>query len=234
MDKKKAFILAGAVLLVGAIIAVILLTKDDGKEPIVIDYGQIDSVVPAEVLTIYNTIDVDNCKNALIWDINNSEKLTIKGMKTDNINNMVFKKLSLDNKLADEFNYNDYKTALSSIFGLENDYKVDFSNFIYNGYKYNITGSKIVREESACVNGSNISNLYGYSYSSDGLLVYVNVGILKDNKLYDLDNKELGSYSEDTVKDVLNKSRGYLYTYRKTNDNYYLESVEMVKKEFKK
>lgn len=239
MDNKKKRIILGSVglvFVVAIVVLAVILNKDDGKEPIVIDYDQIDSVVPTEVQNIYNIINIDNCKSALIWTVNNDEKLTIKDMNSDSINNMVFKKLSLDNKLNDEFDYDEYKKVLSDVFGLENNYKIDFQNFNYNGYKYNIVNGKITREKSNCTNEINyISNLYGYSYNNDGLLVYVNVGILNNNKVYDLDNKELGTYtdSEEELKKLLNKSKGYLYTYRKTGDNYYLESVELVKKVFK-
>lgn len=235
MENKKRIIMGLIVLLIVlGIIIVLLINKDRDKDPLITDYQKIESVIPKEVLDIYNTIDIGNCSNVLIWRINDNEKLTIKNMNENNIFNMVFKRLKLENKLNDEFNYSDYTNALSNIFGLENNYKIDFKDFDYDGYKYNISGSKIIRESSPCLNEVNyISNLYGYSYNNDGLLVYVNVGILKDNIIYDLDNKEIGIYNEEELKKILNKSQGYLYTYRKTSESYYLESVEKVKKEFK-
>ncbi len=234
MNKKKIIIGISLLVIIGITGVVLLINNNKNKEPMVYDYEKIQTVIPAEVLNIYNTINIDNCNMALIWEINSNEKITIKNMNKENIFNMVFKKLNIDNKLSDEFNYSDYTNALSNILGLENNYKIDFEDFNYNGYKYNISGNKILREESPCLNKINyISNLYGYSYNNDGLLVYVNVGIIKDNEIYDLFNKNLGKYNEEELKKILNKSQGYLYTYRKTNNNYYLESVELIKKEFK-
>ena len=70
-----------------------------------------------------------------------------------------------------------------------------------------------------------VSKLYGYSYDSKGN-VQMNVmeGYTENNKVYDLEGKEIGDYSKDTLNDVLDKGTLKTYNYDKNGDNYKLNN----------
>ena len=75
-----------------------------------------------------------------------------------------------------------------------------------------------------CEERKYISKLYGYSYDNDGN-VQMNVmeGYTENNKVYDLDGKEIGKYSKDTLNEVLDKGTLKTYNYDKNGDNYKLQ-----------
>ena len=70
-----------------------------------------------------------------------------------------------------------------------------------------------------------VSKLYGYSYDSKGnVQMDVMEGYTENNKVYDLDGKEIGDYSKDTLNDVLDKGTLKTYNYERDGDNYNLQN----------
>ena len=69
-----------------------------------------------------------------------------------------------------------------------------------------------------------VSKLYGYSGVND-LEVDVMAGYVKDGKVYDLNDKEIGTYDEEELNDILDNGTMQVYNYEKVNDNYKLVSV---------
>ena len=68
-----------------------------------------------------------------------------------------------------------------------------------------------------------VSKLYGYSYDSDGnVQMDVMEGYIENNKVYNLEGKEIGNYSKDTLNDVLDKGTLKTYNYERDGDNYKL------------
>ena len=69
-----------------------------------------------------------------------------------------------------------------------------------------------------------VSKLYGYSYDSDGnVQMDVMEGYTENNKVYNLEGKEIGNYSKDTLNDVLDKGTLKTYNYERDGDNYNLQ-----------
>ena len=69
-----------------------------------------------------------------------------------------------------------------------------------------------------------VSKLYGYSYDSDGnVQMDVMEGYTENNKVYNLEGKEIGNYSKDTLNDVLDKGTLKTYNYERNGDNYNLQ-----------
>ena len=74
-----------------------------------------------------------------------------------------------------------------------------------------------------CEEREYVSKLYGYSYDSSGnVQMDVMEGYTENNKVYNLDGKEIGEYSKDTLNDVLDKGSLKTYHYEKDSDNYRL------------
>ena len=70
-----------------------------------------------------------------------------------------------------------------------------------------------------------VSKLYGYSYDGEGnVQMDVMEGYTENNKVYDLDGKEIGDYSKDTLNDVLDKGTLKTYNYERDGDNYNLQN----------
>lgn len=68
-----------------------------------------------------------------------------------------------------------------------------------------------------------VSKLYGYSYDSSGdVQMDVMEGYAENNKVYNLEGKEIGNYSKDTLNDVLDKGTLKTYHYEKNSDDYKL------------
>ena len=72
--------------------------------------------------------------------------------------------------------------------------------------------------------------MIGYTYDKDGnVIIHVNVLKKVDNKLFDLNDNEVATFSEDTVKESLNKGTTYEYVYKEENDSYRLIEVKLMK-----
>ena len=50
-------------------------------------------------------------------------------------------------------------------------------------------------------------------------------GYVKDGKVYDLNGKEIGTYDEDELNNILDNGTMQVYNYEKVNDDYKLVSV---------
>lgn len=69
-----------------------------------------------------------------------------------------------------------------------------------------------------------VSKLYGYSYDRDGnVQMDVMEGYTENKKVYNLEGKEIGDYSKDTLNDVLDKGTLKTYSYERDGDNYNLQ-----------
>ena len=95
--------------------------------------------------------------------------------------------------------------------------------FIFEGYKYSLKDDEITRGKANCEENY-VTKLYGYS-GTDNLEVDVMAGYVKDGKVYDLNDNEIGTYSEDDINSILDKGTMQVYNYKKINDNYKLTSV---------
>ena len=69
-----------------------------------------------------------------------------------------------------------------------------------------------------------VSKLYGYTYDdNENIVMQVKEGYIENNKLYDLEGKELGDYNKYTINTLLDKGTSKTYNYTKDNGDYKLE-----------
>ena len=69
-----------------------------------------------------------------------------------------------------------------------------------------------------------VSKLYGYTYDdNENIVMQVKEGYIENNKVYDLDGKELGDYTEETLNKLLDNGTLKTYNYTKENGDYTLE-----------
>ena len=126
-----------------------------------------------------------------------------------------------DEILADTISVDDYRDSALKIMDEENiPSNIDYT---FEGYKYTLDGDNIKRSKASCEENY-VSKLYGYSGVND-LEVDVMAGYVKDGKVYDLNDKEIGTYDEDELNDILDNGTMQVYNYEKVNDDYKLVSV---------
>ena len=94
---------------------------------------------------------------------------------------------------------------------------------MYGDYKYNLKDNKITRKKFS-FKENYVTKLYGYS-GTDKLEVDVMAGYVKEGKVYDLKDNEIGIYSEQDINNILDKGTMQVYNYEKFNDNYKLVSI---------
>lgn len=155
------------------------------------------------------------------------EDTSDKKMTQDSLLYVIFSKLHKDGKLKKEIAYNDYIAAAKSVIGSDQVIPTKFSNYDYDGYSYTLNKKKITRTVGTCGDKEYVSKLFGYSHNEDEteLQVYIKVAYIKDGKLYDLNDKELGDYSEEEENSLLDLSTSKIYTYEKQGAEYKLKGI---------
>jgi len=81
---------------------------------------------------------------------------------------------------------------------------------------------------NACQNDNYFSKMLGYSYSSEGVTVYVNVLKNVNNQLFKLDDTLVGAYESEKINESLDYGTTYIYTYQKQENDYKLLKVELM------
>lgn len=127
---------------------------------------------------------------------------------------------------------------------IENKVSADEATNMYNDITKDCTGALVFNLKegeqvdienindytSACKTNDYYSKMIGYTYDLDGNVV-IHVNVLKkiNDKLYDLKDNEVAEFSENTVKESLNKGTTYEYIYKEENDSYRLIEVKLMK-----
>lgn len=69
--------------------------------------------------------------------------------------------------------------------------------------------------------------LYGYSYDENqNVEMSVMQAYVENNKVYDIDGKEIGDYSDDTINEMLDSATVKIYYFNYKNGKYTLKSSE--------
>ena len=159
----------------------------------------------------------ENCTEV----INITENSDVSDTDDKVLLHLIFGQMKKDEILADTISVDDYRDSALKIMDEENiPSNIDYT---FEGYKYTLDGEGIKRSKANCEENY-VSKLYGYSGVND-LEVDVMAGYVKDGKVYDLNGKEIGTYDEEELNDILDNGTMQVYNYKKVNDNYKLVSV---------
>lgn len=153
--------------------------------------------------------------------INIKENSDINNVDDKVLLHLIFGQMKKDKVLTDTISMDDYRTSALKI--MDEEYIPTNVNYIFEGYKYILDGDNIKRSKTTCEENY-VSKLYGYSGVND-LEVDVMAGYVKDGKVYDLNGKEIGTYDEDELNNILDNGTMQVYNYEKVNDDYKLVSV---------
>lgn len=166
---------------------------------------------------LYNSVKTTSC--------NYVEDTSDKKLSEKSVLYVVFSKMNNEGKLKDEIDYNDYLKVATSVLGGEKAVPKKFTNYEFDGYSYTLDKKKITRTQGTCGDKKYISKLFGYSYSNEELIVYIKVAYIKGDKLYDLNDKELGDYSEENENSLMDTSTSKIYTYTINGEEYILKTI---------
>ncbi len=170
--------------------------------------------------TVVEKLYEDNMNNKCTEVINITKAQNVEDIDDKVLLYLIFGQLKKDKKLSSNISIDDYKTSALKI--IDEEYIPEKFEYVYEGYKYTLKDN-ITREKTTC-DKSYVTKIYGYS-GSDNLTINIMAGYVKDNKVYDLNNQEIGTYTEDDINAVLDNGTMQVYNYKKINDNYKLTSV---------
>ena len=203
LNNKKKLILFVGILIIIIVIVLIIVFNNQNKEE------KIEIVNYKEAEKLYQESD-NKCTD--ITDETDSLLLYL-----------IFSKLDKDNKLSDSIPYDEYENAAKTILKID-DIPSSINNYLYDRYSYTLKENKITREKTECEE-KYVSKIYGYSNDNDTLSLYISSGYVKEGKVYNLNDIEIGDYDKDTINKTLDSGTIKIYNYKNENGNYILDNI---------
>ena len=203
ISNKKIIILLISLLVI--IVIFLLIIVFNNKE----DKGKIKIVNYKEAEKLYQE---SNNKCTDIQDENDSLLLYL-----------IFSKLDKESKLSDSISYDEYENTAKTILKTD-DIPQTINNYLYDSYSYTLNNDEITREKTECEE-KYVSKIYGYSNDNNTLSLYISSGYVKDGKVYNLEDIEIGNYDKDTINKILDSGTIKIYNYQNKNGSYILDSI---------
>ncbi len=201
-NKKKLILFVGILIIIIVIVLIIVFNNQDKEEKIkIVNYKEAEKLYQES-----------NNKCTDIQDENDSLLLYL-----------IFSKLDKDNKLSDNISYDEYENAAKTILKTD-DIPQTINNYLYDGYSYTLNNDEITREKTECEE-KYVSKIYGYSNNNNTLSLYISSGYVKDGKVYNLEDIEIGDYDKDTINKILDSGTIKIYNYKNENGKYILDSI---------
>ena len=200
--KKKLILFIGILIIIIIVVLIIIVLNNKDKEK----------------------IEIVNYKDAeKLYQESNNKCTDTTDEKDSLILYLIFSKLDKDNKLSDNISYDEYENTAKKILKTD-DIPKSINNYLYDGYSYTLEDNKITREKSECEE-KYVSKIYGYSNDNNTLSLYISSGYVKDGKVYNLEDIEIGNYDKDTINKILDSGTIKIYNYQNKNGSYILDSI---------
>ena len=219
MNKKRVGIIIGIIVVllfvVGFVIYSFVINKTEEKtESITVKHETAEK--------LYKGQDGETCTEVNIVSHN------AKVSETDDkvLLYLIFGQMKKDKILENEITKDDYIKSAEKILKNE-DIPEAFEDYVYEGYAYELNGDQLTRKKVKCDSKKYVSKLYGYSNNEETLTLNVKAGYIENETLYDLNGKEIGTYQEDELNEMLDQGTLQVYTYQAQDGDYQLESVGM-------
>ena len=136
---------------------------------------------------------------------------------------LIFSKLDKESKLSDSIPYDEYENAAKTILKTD-DIPSKINNYLYDGYSYTLEENKITRTKTECEE-KYVSKIYGYSNDNNTLSLYISSGYIKNGKVYNLEDIEIGGYDKVTINKTLDSGTIKIYNYKNEDGKYILDSI---------
>ena len=219
MNKKRVGIIIGIIVIllfvVGFVIYSFVINKTEEKT-------ESTTVKHETAEKLYKEQDGETCTEVNIVSHN------AKVSETDDkvLLYLIFGQMKKDKILENEITKDDYIKSAEKILKNE-DIPEAFEDYVYEGYAYELNGDQLTRKKVKCDSKKYVSKLYGYSNNEETLTLNVKAGYIENETLYDLNGKEIGTYQEDELNEMLDQGTLQVYTYQAQDGDYQLESVGM-------
>ena len=201
-NKKKLIIFIGILIIIIIVVLIIVLNNQNKEEKIkIVNYKEAEKLYQES-----------NNKCTDMQDENDSLLLYL-----------IFSKLDKESKLSDSIPYDDYENIAKTILKTD-DIPSKINNYLYDGYSYTLEENKITREKTECEE-KYVSKIYGYSNDNNTLSLYISSGYVKDGKVYNLSDVEIGNYDKDTINKILDDGTIKIYNCKNKNGSYILDSI---------
>ena len=202
-----------------------------GKKKLILFIGILIIIIIIVVLIIIvlnnkdkEKIEIVNYKDAeKLYQESNNKCTDTTDEKDSLILYLIFSKLDKDNKLSDNISYDEYENTAKTILKT-NDIPKSINNYLYDGYSYTLEDNKITREKSECEE-KYVSKIYGYSNDNNTLSLYISSGYVKEEKVYNLEDIEIGDYDKNKINKILDSGTIKIYNYKNENGKYVLDSI---------
>ena len=201
------------------------------KKRIILIISILVIIVISLLIVIFNNnqnkeekIKIVNYKEAeKLYEESNNKCTDIQDENDSLLLYLIFSKLDKESKLSDSIPYDEYKNIAKTILKTE-DIPKNINNYLYDGYSYTLEENKITREKTECTE-KYVSKIYGYSNNNDILSLYISSGYIKDGKVYNLEDIEIGDYDKNKINKILDSGTIKIYNYKNENGKYILDSI---------
>ena len=202
-NKKRIILLISllVIIVISLLIVIVFNNKEDKEKIKIVNYKEAEKLYQES-----------NNKCTDIQDENDSLLLYL-----------IFSKLDKESKLSDSIPYDEYKNIAKTILKTD-DIPKNINNYLYDGYSYTLEENKITREKTECTE-KYVSKIYGYSNNNDILSLYISSGYIKDGKVYNLEDIEIGDYDKNKINKILDSGTIKIYNYKNENGSYILNSI---------
>ena len=136
---------------------------------------------------------------------------------------LIFSKLDKESKLTDSIPYDEYENIAKTILKTD-DIPSKINNYLYDGYSYTLNNNEITRTKTECEE-KYVSKIYGYSNDNNTLSLYISSGYIKNGKVYNLEDIEIGGYDKVTINKTLDSGTIKIYNYKNEDGKYILDSI---------
>ena len=136
---------------------------------------------------------------------------------------LIFSKLDKESKLTDSIPYDEYENKAKTILKTD-DIPSKINNYLYDGYSYTLNNNEITRTKTECEE-KYVSKIYGYSNDNNTLSLYISSGYIKNGKVYNLEDIEIGDYDKNKINKTLDSGTIKIYNYKNEDGKYILDSI---------
>ena len=202
-NKKRIILLISllVIIVISLLIVIVFNNKEDKEKIKIVNYKEAEKLYQES-----------NNKCTDIQDENDSLLLYL-----------IFSKLDKESKLSNNIPYDEYRNIAKTILKTD-DIPAKINNYLYDGYSYTLEENKITREKTECTE-KYVSKIYGYSNNNDILSLYISSGYIKDGKVYNLEDIEIGDYDKNKINKILDSGTIKIYNYKNENGNYILDNI---------
>ena len=232
---KNKYVIIGTIVIVVISIVVAIIMIVNARKREIFSLNSIFNVYPEEVKELYSNMVSVSCYGDLHFDIKKEDgEVNVDKLGDNYLLDYVFSHIDKNNGLDNEVTKSMFSKNIDNLIYGDLGLIDKIKDYKYDDGFYSFKDDKLVKNNGTCSSDVKyVSFLFGYSYGTQILSVDVNMGYLKDDVLYDLNNKKLGKYDGDIVKlrKLYSDVPYYRYNFIKSDGYYKLKSVQLYNRE---